>query len=221
MADLGDTIGGILAAITEARVQADLKSLQVARMYAEHDLLRHMPVPRFRLPTVTVDIPVVVNRLVPPDEEVPARELRDRFDLLLKAEMAALGYKPDAERRAALERRLDATWERLQVPDEGVQDADPVAAALVKTALRTLRDPDLRGRPAPDETLRKLQNGLPARARAELARVEGLHRADVDATASSLAAASRDKLMMVRLTVSEQGQTWVEIEGRGSRLVPE
>src|SRR3989442_8134315 len=65
---LGDYLGHLLSEITTARVQADLESVRIADLYASHPLLRHMAVPRFRLPNVTIDAPVVITRM----EEAPA-----------------------------------------------------------------------------------------------------------------------------------------------------
>ena len=44
-----------------ARVQADLEAVRIAELYANHPLLKHMPVPRFRLPSVHLDIPVLIR----------------------------------------------------------------------------------------------------------------------------------------------------------------
>jgi hypothetical protein len=60
---LGDYLGHLLSEITTARVQADLESVRIADLYASHPLLKHMAVPRFRLPTVTIDAPVVVTSM--------------------------------------------------------------------------------------------------------------------------------------------------------------
>ena len=60
---LGDYLGHLLSEITNARVQADLESVRVADLYASHPLLKHMAVPRFRLPTITIDAPVVMRNM--------------------------------------------------------------------------------------------------------------------------------------------------------------
>src|SRR3954464_7628945 len=65
---LGDYLGHLLSEITTARVQADLESVRIADLYASHTLFKHMAVPRFRLPNVTIDAPVVITRM----EEAPA-----------------------------------------------------------------------------------------------------------------------------------------------------
>ena len=58
---LGDYVGHLLSEITIARVQADLEAVRMAELYANHPLLKHLPVPHFRLPTMTLDVPVVVS----------------------------------------------------------------------------------------------------------------------------------------------------------------
>ena len=55
---LGDYIGHIISEITRARLHADLEALRVADYYAKEPLLRHFPVPRFRLPSVKLEVPV-------------------------------------------------------------------------------------------------------------------------------------------------------------------
>lgn len=63
MAKLGDLMGALLADAAQARVRADLEALKIAEAYSAHELLRHLPVPRFRLPDVTVEMPVLVSGL--------------------------------------------------------------------------------------------------------------------------------------------------------------
>lgn len=61
MVKLGDFIGALLADIGSARVRADIEALKLAEIYSNHELLRHMPVPHFRLPDITVDINVLLD----------------------------------------------------------------------------------------------------------------------------------------------------------------
>jgi len=60
MPKLGEFIGALLSDVVQARVRADLEAIRVAEVYSSHELLRHLPVPRFRLPDITVDVPVLV-----------------------------------------------------------------------------------------------------------------------------------------------------------------
>jgi hypothetical protein len=48
--------------VVRARQLSDLHSKSVAEAYALDEVLRHFPVPRFRIPKVTLTIPVVIER---------------------------------------------------------------------------------------------------------------------------------------------------------------
>ena len=63
MTYLGDYLGQLMAEVTKARVSADIEAVRIAEMYAEHPLLRNMPIPRFRLPSVEIDVPVLIDRI--------------------------------------------------------------------------------------------------------------------------------------------------------------
>jgi hypothetical protein len=58
MPTLIEYLGGLFNSITQARVMADLQSVEVAEQYAKHDLLRHFSVPRMRIGDLELTIPV-------------------------------------------------------------------------------------------------------------------------------------------------------------------
>src|SRR5689334_6951863 len=58
---LGDVVGAMLADVARARVRADVEALRIAEAYSRDPLLRHLSVPRFRLPDLVVDLPVLVT----------------------------------------------------------------------------------------------------------------------------------------------------------------
>ena len=58
MPTLIEYLGGVFNSITQARVMADLQSVEVAEQYAKHDLLRHFAVPRMRIGDIELTIPV-------------------------------------------------------------------------------------------------------------------------------------------------------------------
>jgi hypothetical protein len=68
MPNLGDYFGHLLSELTIARIQSDLEALRVAELYANNPLLKNFPVPRFRLPAVTLDIPVVIQEMEEPED---------------------------------------------------------------------------------------------------------------------------------------------------------
>lgn len=61
MPNLAEFLGTVLSDVARARVAADVETVKIAQGYAGHTLLRHMPIPRFRLPELTVEAPVIVE----------------------------------------------------------------------------------------------------------------------------------------------------------------
>jgi hypothetical protein len=59
---LGDFLGAILSEVTLARVHADLEAVRVAELYTD-PMLKGTPIPRFRLPELNINIPVVINEI--------------------------------------------------------------------------------------------------------------------------------------------------------------
>jgi hypothetical protein len=63
MPTLNEYLGGLFASITDARVIADVQTVQVAEQYAKHDLLKHFSVPRMRISDIELTIPVAIEGL--------------------------------------------------------------------------------------------------------------------------------------------------------------
>lgn len=61
MAKLSNVFGAILSEISQARLKADIESIKLAEFYASDPFLKQMPVPRFRLPEISIDIPIAIN----------------------------------------------------------------------------------------------------------------------------------------------------------------
>lgn len=109
---LGDYIGHLLSEITMARVQADLEAVRLAEMYASHPLLRHMPVPHFRLPTLTLNVPVVIKDMEEakpgdsPRGDVSLPAVRERFAKLLDLHLERAGIRLSGLERSTLDQAL-------------------------------------------------------------------------------------------------------------------
>jgi len=63
MPKLGDFLGTLLSDVAGARAHADLAAIKIAESYRNHDLLKYMPIPRFRLPDISVELPVIVTEI--------------------------------------------------------------------------------------------------------------------------------------------------------------
>lgn len=61
MVKLKDYLGTLISGVNQARVMADIESAKIAQAYANDDILKHFPVPRFRAQDVELDIPIAID----------------------------------------------------------------------------------------------------------------------------------------------------------------
>jgi hypothetical protein len=228
---LGDYVGQLMAEMTIARMQADLETVRLAELYAEHPLLRTMPIPHFRLPDVELDIPVLIKAVEDPRPGESARggispqELRKAFDRVLKIHMtrAQIELSPADTRtlRAALDERIAA----LGAPAETSIDVRRTADDLTTTAARVLGE--LKGQDAGERALTEAAE----MALKEAVRLEFLKMRPAPPRVTALVTtaemrelATAENVTRVRLKVTEQGVEWATVDADGvsrERLVPE
>jgi hypothetical protein len=225
---LGDFLGHLLSEITISRSQADAEAVRLADLYASDPVLKNFPVPRFRLPNVTLRVPVAVTSM---DEPTPGQPPRGTLD--------------PAKTKAAFWRALDHQAERVELKfSRGVRDAvgksldrvlksegtelsgsvGRLAGELTSVALETLdRALVAEERPA-FEKLRVHASDLREGAVAEIVRQrQPPPRLQVAVTSSELREAG-PALVNLELQVSEEAVEWtiVDADGRSApRLVPE
>ena len=230
---LGDFLGHILAELTISRMQADLESLRIADFYASHPLLRTMPVPRFRLPQVDIDVPVVIDRAEEPAEGGSARgtvslaDLGATLDKALTVDLEKRGIRIPAERVRRIERAAETRIEALRAePAEVTVDAQRIAHDLAGIAARELAEPgeevagDAADRAKVEETLETAIRSDLIRKRTPPPRL--VVRVATDQVRE---AGPMERIGHIRLTVSEEHLEWTVIEGedgeKRQRLVPE
>jgi hypothetical protein len=63
MPRLGEILAALLSDAAQARVRADLEAVKIAQAYSRDPLLKTLPVPRFRLPDIIVDVPVLITQV--------------------------------------------------------------------------------------------------------------------------------------------------------------
>lgn len=63
MPTLKDYLGSLVKDLNYARVIADVESANIAKMYAEHDLLKHFSIPRMKIQDTEFTIPVAIDEL--------------------------------------------------------------------------------------------------------------------------------------------------------------
>ncbi len=225
---LGDYLGHMLAEITTARVQADLESVRVADFYASHPLLRHMPVPRFRIPSLTVDVPVALREVEKPrpNGQIPLHSWRPIFDRLLDLHLEKVGAQLSEAQRVEVDSALEQATAHLSTPADVVPSPENVAAALTRSISDVLRGVGRKKRPTEPAWLGGLIRELTAAVCAELVRLQrSPPRLQVLATAAELRdAGPPERLIRLHLSISEDAFEWTAVDSNGkvqSRLVPE
>lgn len=228
MAKLGEFIGALLSDAAQARVRADIEAVKIAESYSAHELLKHLPVPRFRLPDITVDFPVMVTAV----EEAPAGG-RDRlFDQPTKDELLAGVRKAliDAEVKlpaATREKVTAAVGEGAKRVFEAgprillssARIADKLAEVMVDAMESGTDEID-----EPDGRLEQVRKAAKASFNAllldKLAKSPALQ---VNVTAAEIKAHGHsDSLVRVRLTISEDAYEVINRDdGNGFTLTPE
>ena len=217
-----------------ARVQADLESVRVAELYANHPLLKHMPVPRFRLPSVHLDIPVLIRgeelgdgedrpNLEP--EEAAARFVEILEGVLDDHDRQLLSDDREGVRRAA----VLAIAEHLELPPDvsgsitgAVTDLVKIAIRAIRTALQVEQEAEESedDREDPERLLARIREDLRRRVITAFIRfVASPRRLQADmATSHVKEAGDSDILARVKMEVTEDGVEWATVVDRDGEL---
>lgn len=221
MPPLSEYLGHLLSEITRARVQADLESVRMAELYAEHPLLKHFSIPRFRMPTITVDVPVVIRGIEGEGTEPDTKELRKTFESTLDARLKEHAIKLESDVSRRLRNEVNAVIESSQQPRGSTISLTRLADDLVDRVV-----PLIHGAGEAKTTFQELADDLRKAARIQLANLRGPGpRVDVGVTAGELHdAGAAGAVARFQLSVSEEGVAWSVVDAGDkaeSRLVPE
>ncbi len=219
---LGDYIGHLLSEITIARMNADVETVRVAELYAAHPLLRNMPVPHFRLPSVEVDVPVVVSQM----EEQRAGELprgapiladmRKAFDRVLTKQLSEERVRLRPAHKRKLKSVLDKRVVSLTQPIEIAIDVNRVADELASAASGTLTE---FGGPVDPARRPKLEEKLKEAARVEFLKLrKPPTRLQVLVTTAEIREAGPSEVITrLHLKITEEAFEWTTIESDGRK----
>jgi hypothetical protein len=227
MPKLGEFIGALLSDAVQARVQADLEAVRVAEAYSSDDLLKHLPVPRFRLPDITVEMPVLVSAVEGlPTEGSGASPAGPTSGELTKAVRA--GLKQSRIRLARAESDLVSAAvihraeERFAAGPRVLLSSSAVATELAATAVDAVRLA-VRRDPRPEQL-----EELRAATRSSLATVLAARVADsphlqVAVTSGEIKShADTESVVRIRLTITEDAYEVINRDdGQGYSLTPE
>jgi hypothetical protein len=232
MPNLGDYFGHLLSELTIARIQSDLEASRVADLYASNPLLKHFPVPRFRLPAVTLDVPVVIQEIEEPEDgkaprgDIDFANIHKTFKRVFEYNLKKASIKLEETLDKNIERGISQTISKTKkIPYISVT-IKKVVDDLVSTTLKVLKE----NKEEIDETKLKRFEMLSNTFRDELIAEcimlrQPPPRLKALVTTSELKEAGPPELLAkFHLSVSEEAVEWTTIESDGKtsdRLVPE
>lgn len=227
MPALGDYLGTLLAEITNARLQADLESARIAQLYASHPLLQHMPVPRFRLPNVTLDLPLAVERIdQPPGATTLAVELttlRQKIEGIVQQELIQRKLELSSSTRDHLTNNLNSLFDRLKASvnitaSDAIKASGDALTAVLEAIKASSKDAATMD-PAIESSLRHQLDTDFLKLQPPPPRVQVLVvTAQLKDIAPPLA------LTRIHLTISEEGVEWTQTnpsDSSSKTLLPE
>lgn len=224
MPTLGELIGALLADATSARVSADVEAVKVAQRYSQDELMRHLPVPRFRLPEITVELPVLVTSVRTPAAKsagVPlSAPTAAELGKAVADGLAASGVQVSRTQVGKASTAVGKRSRELFADGDGrLLTPQAVTRDLTETVVQAVRLADT----GVDEVLavrRATGAALSALLTSKLLQAPSLQ---VQVAASELKSHADDaSVVRVRLTISEDAYEVVERDdGAGFSLTPE
>jgi hypothetical protein len=227
MPTLGDFIGQLAAAVTQARLQADMEAVRVAELYAHHPYLKHFPVPRFRLPNVEVSTPIVIKEVEDLDAAaalgtVKIQDVQEEVVNVLDRQLTRYEVRLKPQQRSTLKRKVRAGV-------AGIEHAETVSvdvSRFAKVASRIATSEVVKLPPAREVDVetwnREIESSLKVRLinRRKLAAPV---RVLVE-TAQIKEVGPFDTVAQFRISLQEDAVEWTVVERDGeedARLVPE
>lgn len=222
MPNLGDYLGQLISEITIARMQADIEAMRVAELYANHPLLRNLPIPHFRLPNIELDVPVVISQMEePPAGGLPRgtptlESMRKVFDKVLTKQVREERIRLKPQQKKRLNSVLDRKMVTLRQPTETAFDVNRVADELSISAARTLMELE---RSVDPTRQAKLEDNLKEEARTELLKLrKPPERLQVLVTTSEIREAGpSENITRFHLKITEEAFEWTTIESEGRK----
>jgi hypothetical protein len=213
-------------------MHADLESLRVAELYASHPLLRTMPIPRFRLPDVEMEVPVVIKQMDEPSPGnstrggIDLKTLRKAFDSTLALQLGKSRIKLSAEQTKNMQALIDAAAADEDLPREIAVDTNRVADRFSDAVSKVLTAT------VPSENSDKLEQILKLTAELKTglrlaflkARVPPPRLSTLVTTQDIREAGAGENVTRLKLKISEESVEWTMVESDGQmqgRLIPE
>lgn len=221
MPTLNEYLGGLFSSITDARVMADVQTVQVAEQYAKHDLLKHFSVPRMRISDIELTIPVAIEGL----SERSGYQLdpigNEEFKRVAARELArSVGYSelppiPAQRLRSALDQRTEELVEHLRAGafDDGFSNFSKIISSeLFRIGEEArLHDGKFPGQYKQEHSYNRMLELCAGLIKGVVDKPR-LDQLTVIAESHRLREQRPEDIIRIRMTVGEDGMEWQTIE---------
>jgi len=141
---LSEVFGYILSEITTARLQADLESMRIADLYAGDSLLKHMPIPHFRLPELNVDIPLAITDIEENGEKITGRDAiiassEESVMFHINSTLEEGGVVLTDQEKQSMANEIKSTTSRMRDKRVTALNSKKIVDELLETAVTGLR----------------------------------------------------------------------------------
>lgn len=239
MAKLSDFLGELVSSISDARVNSDIQSVRIAEEYAKNELLKHFAVPRMRFDKVELHIPVAIDQLLEKSqksfEPIDNKSFSSKaYQQILKSlGVNKLSNDVSITLRTAIAEHLQLLEAKIRVhQNENALEDFSNTMAIKVIALAKVIFTDQKSKNLNRSELLKLQDtiakGLQATLKDEIklkSENNVLESLQVIVEADKLRDVKPENVIMIKVTVLEQGMEWVTMENKEgevvSKLMPE
>ena len=220
MAELSRFLGKLVSSISNARVQSDIQSVKIAQEYAKNNLLQHFSVPRMRVDKVELNIPIAIDKLL--EKVNPVYEPIDNVKfasityqkILDVLQVKELNRTTSMTLRKAITTNIQQleTMVRADRIDTGLADfsksVTSVAISLTRKDNPALLEEMIKGLSTVLKDEIKLRPTDPL--------LDSLH---VLVEADKLREIRPENIIMIKMTISEQGMEWVKMENIDNEVI--
>jgi len=233
MAKLSDFLGGLVSSISDARVNSDIQSLKIAEEYAKNDLLKHFAVPRMRVDKVELNIPVAIDKLLEKSQKVYEPIDNKSFSakayqqILKSLAVNNLSNEVSKTLRTDIAEHIHLLEAKIRVNQiENALEDFSKSIALKVINLKDIIFQETKRKPLSKDELSKLQNnivkGLQASLKDEIkfkSETKVLESLQVIVEADKLREVKPENVIMIKMTISEQGMEWIKMENIDGEVV--
>lgn len=233
MAKLSDFLGSLVSSICDARVNSDAQSLRIAEEYAKNDLLKHFSVPRMRIDKVELSIPVAVDNLSEKTQQIyqpidnSSFAIKAYYQVLKSLDITAVPSEVSKELISVIADHihlLEVNVKAREIDNSLEKFSKEVAVKTIELTEELYKANT--GRRTTKAELARLQvnlaKDLQSALKEEVSVKQNINVLDAVhfiVEADKLRDIKPENVLMIKMTVSEQGMEWVKLEDKDGKVV--